>query len=184
MKKATLITITIVSLAIVSIGIVNMVISSPERQKARNTAYLQLKNDVVVIELLPKIAPNHVKRFRELVKGSFYNNAPFYRAVKGFIVQIGNSDDGKVKLKPEFSSLPFKRGTVAMARKESYDSADSDFFIVLQDSNQIGGQYTIFGQVTKGMEYLDNIKFGRDEDNGFVLENPDKIVGIKTGDMR
>jgi peptidylprolyl isomerase len=148
-----------------------------------NTLYLDLKDGRVVIQLRPDLAPKHVKRIKELVREGFYNGVVFHRVIDGFMAQTGDptgtgqGGSGK-KLKAEFSREPHVRGTVSMARPGDVNGADSQFFIVLQDSTYLDGQYTIWGKVTKGMEFVDKIKKGSKFDNGSV-ENPDKVIKIQ-----
>ena len=148
-----------------------------------NTLYLDLKDGKVVIELRPDLAPKHVERIKELVRQKFYDGIVFHRVIDGFMVQTGDptgtgaGGSGK-KLSAEFSSEPHVRGIVSMARAASPDSADSQFFIVLKDSTFLDNQYTVFGKVTEGMQYVDNIKKGDPQDNGSVT-NPDKIVSLR-----
>lgn len=144
--------------------------------------YLQLKDGRVVIQLLPDVAPNHVKRIKELVREGFYNGVVFHRVIEGFMAQTGDptgtgmGGSGK-KLAAEFSAKPHTRGAVSMARAQDPNSADSQFFIVLEDSNYLNNQYTVFGYVISGMEYVDMIKKGDSNRNGMVV-NPDKILDI------
>jgi peptidylprolyl isomerase len=145
-----------------------------------NLVYIKLKDGLVVIELMPNIAPNNVARFKELVREKFYNGLKFHRVREGFMAQAGdpNGDgtggSGK-KITSEFSGVSHKRGIVSMARSSDPHSADSQFFIVLKDSPFLDGKYSVFGKVISGMEYVDHIKKGDSSDNGMVV-NPDKIT--------
>lgn len=147
-----------------------------------NTLYLDLKHGRVVIELLPEHAPNHVERIKELTRSGFYDGIVFHRVIKGFMAQTGDptgtggGGSGK-KLKAEFNSVPHLRGTVSMARTSNPDSADSQFFIVFERAQHLDGQYTVWGRVIDGMEFVDSIKKGSDADNGTV-NNPDKIIRL------
>jgi cyclophilin family peptidyl-prolyl cis-trans isomerase len=148
-----------------------------------NTLYLDLKDGRVVIEMRPDLAPNHVKRIKELVRKKFYDGVVFHRVIPGFMAQTGDPTGTGMggsgqKLKAEFNSAPHVRGAVSMARAGDPDSADSQFFIVLADSNFLDGQYTVWGQVTKGMEFVDNIKKG-DKDNNGAVTDPDKIITVR-----
>jgi peptidylprolyl isomerase len=126
-------------------------------------------------------APGHVARIKELVKEGFYNGLKFHRVIDGFMAQTGCpfgtgiGGSGK-KLRAEFNTKPHKRGTVSMARAVNPDSADSQFFICFADSPWLNGQYTVWGEVTSGMEWIDLIKRGEGA-NGMVCE-PDEIVSI------
>lgn len=146
-----------------------------------NTLYLDLKDGRVVIRMLPDVAPKHVARIKELVRSGFYNGLTFHRVIDGFMAQggdpNGNGTGGSGKKIPaEFTKkYSHKRGAVSMARAQDPNSADSQFFIVTADSTYLDGQYTIWGYVVNGMEFVDNIKKGNSMQNGLV-QNPDKIV--------
>ena len=146
-----------------------------------NTLYLDLKDGHVVIRMLPDVAPKHVARIKELVRSGFYNGLTFHRVIEGFMAQggdpLGNGTGGSGKKIPaEFTKkYSHKRGAVSMARAQDPNSADSQFFIVTADSTYLDGQYTIWGYVVSGMEFVDNIKKGNSMQNGLV-QDPDKIV--------
>ena len=147
-----------------------------------NTLLLKLKDGDVLIQMYPDVAPNHVARIKELVRSGFYNGLKFHRVIDGFMAQtgdpLGNGTGGSGKnLKAEFNSKPHRRGAVSMARAMDPDSADSQFFICFKDSNFLDGQYTVWGQVISGMEYVDKIKRGYGA-NGMVT-NPDKIISMQ-----
>jgi len=149
---------------------------------AENTLYLDLKDGRVVIELLPDVAPNHVKRIKELVRQKFYDGVVFHRVIDGFMAQTGDptgtgSGGSGQKLKAEFGSVPHVRGAVSMARAQSPDSADSQFFIVFKASRFLDGQYTVWGRVTDGMDFVDGIRKGA-AGSGQV-DKPDKIVRMQ-----
>jgi peptidylprolyl isomerase len=145
---------------------------------------LQLKDGVVDIELEPKLAPNHVERIVTLTKQGFYDGLKFHRVIEGFMAQTGDpKGDGTggstlPDVKAEFTNEPFVRGTLGMARSQDPDSANSQFFIMFGDGSFLNGQYTVFGKVVAGMEFVDNIKKGDQADNGTVTD-PDKIVSAK-----
>ncbi len=148
-----------------------------------NTLYLDVPAGRVVIEMRPDLAPKTVARIKELVRKGFYDGLPFHRVIAGFMAQTGDPrGDGTggsgQKLKAEFSSEPFVRGTVAMARASDPDSADSQFFICFAPAPFLNGKYTIWGQVTAGMQFIDAIKKGDPGDNGKVT-NPDRIVRMQ-----
>jgi len=148
-----------------------------------NKILLRLKTGDVTIQLLPELAPNHVSRIKELVAQGFYNNLNFHRVIEGFMVQTGdprgNGTGGSGKnLNAEFSKEPHLRGVVSMARAQNINSADSQFFIVLEDSKFLDEQYTVFGKVINGMEHVDQIKKGDSANNGTV-NNPDKILSME-----
>lgn len=148
-----------------------------------NTLYMDLDYGRVVIKLDPTIAPNHVARIKELTRKGFYDGVKFHRVIPGFMAQTGDptgtgmGGSGK-KLKAEFNKKPHVRGVVSMARAQDPDSADSQFFIVFDDAKFLDGQYTAFGEVIEGMEYVDMIKAGSEANNGAVT-NPDIIVKMQ-----
>ena len=148
---------------------------------AENALLLKLKNGDVVIEMFSDDAPNHVARIKELVRAGFYNGLKFHRVIDGFMAQTGcpfgtgTGGSGK-KLKAEFSRRPHLRGTVSMARAMDPDSADSQFFICFAEAPWLNGQYTVWGEVVSGMEYVDMIKRGTGG-NGMVSQ-PDEIVSV------
>jgi peptidylprolyl isomerase len=148
-----------------------------------NTIYLDVPTGRVVIELRPDLAPHHVARIKELARKGFYDGLSFHRVIDGFMVQTGDpKGDGTggsgMKLQPEFSAVHHARGICSMARAPDPASADSQFFIMLGDSPQLDGKYTIWGKVTSGMEFIDKIKKGSESDNGKV-DHPDKIVRMQ-----
>jgi cyclophilin family peptidyl-prolyl cis-trans isomerase len=162
-----------------------------------NIMILKLKDGDVKIELFADIAPNHVKRIKDLAESGKYDNVVFHRVIDGFMaqtgdVQFGNSsssdfDLGRAgmggsdypNLKQEFSSVPHDRGTLSMARSSDPDSANSQFFICFKPAPFLDRQYTVFGKVLEGMEFVDNIKKGDDKNNGSVSD-PDKIISFKS----
>lgn len=148
-----------------------------------NTLFLELKDGRVVIEMRPDLAPQHVARIKELARQGFYDGLSFHRVIGGFMAQTGDpSGDGTggsgKKLKAEFSSEPFNRGTVGMARAGDPDSADSQFFICFARTDHLDGKYTVVGQVTDGMQHVGKIKRGDKNDNGRVVD-PDRIVRMR-----
>jgi peptidylprolyl isomerase len=143
---------------------------------------MKLKTGNVLIKLRPDLAPKHVKRITALVKEGFYDGLLFHRVIPGFMAQggdpSGNGTGGSgVNIDAEFSSEKHVRGTVSMARAQDPNSGDSQFFICFDEASHLDGQYTIWGQVIKGMEHIDKIKQG-DGSNGEV-NNPDKIISMK-----
>ena len=158
---------------------------------------LKLKDGDVIIELFEDVAPNHVRRIIELADSGQYNNVVFHRVIDGFMAQTGDvkfgnssSNDFNLSragmggsdlpdLKQEFSSLPHDRGTLSMARSSDPDSANSQFFICFKPAPFLDRQYTVFGKVLEGMEFVDMIKRGDDSNNGAVSE-PDKIISFKS----
>ncbi len=160
-------------------------VAAAQAADPENTLYMDLKDGRVVIELRPDLAPRTVKRFKELVRQHFYDGLSFHRVIPGFMAQTGDpKGDGTggsgQNLVAEFSrTANFERGTLGMARSSDPNSADSQFFICFDASPWLDGQYTIFGQVVKGMEFVDNIKKGSKEQNGKVAGTPDKIVKLQ-----
>ena len=158
---------------------------------------LKLKDGEVKIELFADVAPNHVKRIKELADAGKYDNVVFHRVIDGFMAQTGDVKFGNSEsadfdmnragmggsdypnLKQEFSSLPHDRGTLSMARSSDPDSANSQFFICFKPAPFLDRQYTVFGKVIEGMENVDKIKRGDENNNGSV-SNPDKIISFKS----
>ncbi|MDB4859085.1 peptidylprolyl isomerase [Candidatus Pelagibacter sp.] len=162
-----------------------------------NIMILKLKDGDVKIELFEDVAPNHVKRIKELADSGKYDNVVFHRVIDGFMAQtgdvkFGNSESGDFDLrragmggsdlpdlKQEFSSVPHDRGTLSMARSSDPDSANSQFFICFKPAPFLDRQYTVFGKVLEGMGFVDMIKRGDENNNGSVSD-PDKIISFKS----
>ena len=161
-----------------------------------NIMILKLKDGDVKIEMFPDVAPNHVQRITELANSGKYDNVVFHRVMDGFMAQTGDVEFGKSDsnnfdlrragmggsdlpdLKQEFNDIPHERGTVSMARSSPPDSANSQFFICFEQASHLDRQYTVFGKVIEGMEFVDMIKKG-DGSNGSVSD-PDKIISFKS----
>ena len=161
-----------------------------------NIMILKLKDGDVKIELFEDVAPNHVKRIKQLAKDGKYDGVVFHRVIDGFMaqtgdVQFGNSSNDQFDLrragmggsdlpdlKEEFSDLPHERGTLSMARSQDPNSANSQFFICFKEASFLDRQYTVFGKVIEGMDIVDKIKRGDQNNNGSV-SNPDKIISFK-----
>jgi peptidyl-prolyl cis-trans isomerase A (cyclophilin A) len=155
---------------------------------------IQLKDGPVVIKLAPEVAPKHVAQIEALASKGEYDNVVFHRVIDGFMAQTGDVEFGKqggAKFNPkragmggsempdipaEFSKVPFKRGTVGMARSQSPNSANSQFFIMFDEGAFLNGQYTVVGQVQSGMEFVDKIKRG--EGGNGEVSNPDKMIKV------
>ena len=158
-------------------------IALPEGLEAENTLIMMLKDGPVIIKLFPDAAPNHVARIKELVRDDFYDGIVFHRVIDGFMAQTGDptgtgtGGSGK-KLKAEFNDIKHKRGVVSMARASNPDSADSQFFIVYKNSPFLNNQYTAWGEVVSGMEFVDAIKKGDPDMNGQVSD-PDKMLRVE-----
>tara|TARA_E500000331_G_scaffold264791_1_gene255955 strand:+ start:36 stop:596 length:561 start_codon:yes stop_codon:yes gene_type:complete len=162
-----------------------------------NIMILKLKDGDVKIELFEDVAPKHVKRIKELADNGKYDNVVFHRVIDGFMAQtgdvkFGNSESKEFDLRragmggsdlpdlnQEFSSLPHDRGTLSMARSSDPNSANSQFFICFKPAPFLDRQYTVFGKVLEGMEFVDLIKRGDDSNNGSVTD-PDKIISFKS----
>ena len=157
---------------------------------------LKLKDGDIKIELFDKVAPNHVKRIKQLALEGKYDGVVFHRVIDGFMAQTGDvkygnssNDEFDLKragmggsdlpdLKEEFSNLPHERGTLSMDRSQDPNSANSQFFICLKESSFLDRQYTVFGKVIEGMDLVDKIKKGDSDNNGSVSD-PDKIISFK-----
>jgi len=162
-----------------------------------NIMILKLKDGDVKIELFEDVAPNHVKRIKELANSGKYDNVVFHRVIDGFMAQtgdvkFGNSESKEFDLRragmggsdfpdleQEFNNLPHDRGTLSMARAQDPNSANSQFFICFQPAPFLDRQYTVFGKVIEGMEFVDKIKRGDQNNNGAVTD-PDKIISFKS----
>ena len=162
-----------------------------------NIMILKLKDGDVKIELFEDVAPNHVKRIKDLADAGKYDNVVFHRVIDGFMAQTGDVKFGNSSsvdfdirragmggsdlpdLKQEFSSLPHERGTLSMARSSDPNSANSQFFICFKAAPFLDRQYTVFGKVIEGMDIIDKIKRGDENNNGAVTD-PDKIISFKS----
>ena len=161
-----------------------------------NIMILKLKTGDVKIELFPDVAPKHVERIKKLANEGFYDNVVFHRVIDGFMAQTGDVKFGNSSSKDfdlrkagmggsdlpdlpaEFNDLPHKKGTVSMARSSDPNSANSQFFICFEAAPFLDRNYTVFGKVVEGMEYVDTIKRGEGQ-NGAVTD-PDKIISFKS----
>ena len=162
-----------------------------------NIMILKLKDGDVKIEMFPDVAPNHVKRITELANSGKYDNVVFHRVIDGFMAQTGDVKFGNSEskdfdlrragmggsdlpdLNQEFNDVPHERGTLSMARSSDPNSANSQFFICFDQAPFLDRQYTVFGKVIEGMEFVDKIKRGDENNNGSVSD-PDKIVSFKS----
>ncbi len=149
-----------------------------------NTLYMDVPAGRVVIAMRPDLAPHHVARIKQLVRQHFYDGLKFHRVIDGFMAQTGDPTGTGMggsgqKIDAEFSREPFVRGTVGMARARDPNSADSQFFICFEAAPFLDGQYTIWGQVTQGMEFVDKIKRGDQNNNGVVAPPQDKIIKMQ-----
>ena len=160
----------------------------------RDTINMTLKDGVVVIETRPDLAPKHVSQIKQLISEGQYNGVVFHRVIDGFMAQTGDVQFGNSThesydirragtggskypdLKAEFSDIPHDRGTLSMARSSNPNSANSQFFICFKSAPHLDRQYTVFGKVIKGMEFVDLIKRG--EGSNGAVDNPDKIISL------
>ena len=188
MKLSSLLVAGIMSIAAFSASVANA---------ADDYLTIKLKDGPVVIKLMPDVAPNHVKRLEELAKKGEYDNVAFHRVIEGFMAQTGDVKFGNMSknfkpdmagmggsdlpdLKAEFSSVPFERGVVGMARSSNPDSANSQFFIMFAAAPSLNNQYTVVGKVVSGMEFVDKIKRGDAAANG-VVTDPDRMIKVTVG---
>ena len=163
----------------------------------KDIIHMTLKDGVVVIETKPDVAPKHVKQIKQLIEEGQYDGVVFHRVIDGFMAQTGDVKFGKSDskdfdlsragmggsdlpdLNQEFNSLPHERGTLSMARSSDPNSANSQFFICFKSAPFLDRQYTVFGKVIEGMEFVDKIKRGDENNNGSVTD-PDKIISFKS----
>jgi cyclophilin family peptidyl-prolyl cis-trans isomerase len=144
-----------------------------------NTLLIETTKGPVVIELRPDLAPKHVERIKKLARAGFYDGIAFHRVIEGFMAQTGcpkgtgTGGSDEPNLKAEFSSEPHVRGVCSMARAQSPDSANSQFFIVFDDATFLDNKYTVWGKVVEGMENVDKIKRGE------PVQNPDRMISVK-----
>ncbi len=158
-----------------------------------NFLVIELEGGPIKIELLPDVAPKHVERVKTLAERGDYDGVAFHRVIEGFMAQTGDVQFGDMTdgfnaaragtggsdlpdLPAEFSSLPFDRGVVGMARSQNPDSANSQFFIMFDDGHFLNNQYTVFGRVVTGMELVDNIKRGAPQSG--KVDDPDRMVSV------
>ena len=160
-----------------------------------DTMIIELKDGEVTIALRPDLAPKHVEQIKALVRGGEYDNVAFHRVIDGFMAQTGDVEFGDMNdgfnsqragtggsslgnIDAEFSSEPFVRGTIVMARAQNPNSANSQFFIMFAPGDFLNGQYTVVGEVESGMEFVDNIKKGSQAQNGAVTD-PDRMISVR-----
>jgi peptidylprolyl isomerase len=149
-----------------------------------NTLVMETEHGAVVIEMFPDVAPNHVARIKELTRQGFYDGIVFHRVMDGFMAQTGDptgtgSGGSGQNIDAEFSTVPFERGTVGMARAQSPNSGDSQFFIMFAEGSFLNGQYTVWGKVVEGMDAVDQIKKAPAGSQSGQVTDPDHIVSMK-----
>jgi peptidylprolyl isomerase len=160
------------------LGITTAAVAATPALDPENTLYLDLSGGRVVIQMRPDLAPKHVDRIKELVRQGFYNGLTFHRVIAGFMAQTGDptgtgAGGSGHNIPAEFTPTPFVRGTVGMARAQDINSADSQFFIMFDENPSLNNQYTVWGQVVSGMEFVDQIRKGEPP------ANPDKIIKLQ-----
>jgi peptidylprolyl isomerase len=167
--------------------------SLPANLDKKNALVIDTTKGRIVIQLRTDIAPKHAERLEQLARDGFYNNVPFHRVMDGFMAQTGDGQNfngtGGSKypnLKQEFSSTPFKRGIVGMARRgDSVDSANSQFFICFDDASSLNGQYTVIGTVVQGMDVVDKLKKAPAGSSSGTVTDPDKMIKVQVAsDMK
>lgn len=169
---------------VISLFAVTGALAQDTKLDKQNILYIDLKTGRVAIQLRPDLAPNHVARVKKLTREGFYDGLVFHRVMEGFMAQTGDPDGtgrGGSKypdLRSEFSREPFIRGTIGAARTRNPHSANSQFFICLAPASHLNNQYTVWGQVIRGMEHVEGIKLGSRARNGAV-DNPDKMLKVQ-----
>lgn len=161
--------------------------SLPAGLDKQNAIVIDSTKGRIIIKLRTDLAPQHAERIKQLARDGFYNNVPFHRVMDGFMAQTGDGQkfDGTggskyPNLKAEFSSTPFKRGTIGMARRgDSNDSANSQFFICLGDASFLNNQYTVIGEVVQGMDVVDKLKKAPAGSSSGSVTDPDKMVKVQ-----
>src|ERR1700728_4552266 len=159
----------------------------PANLDKQNAIVVDTTQGRIVFKVRTALAPQHAERIKQLAREGFYNNVPFHRVMDGFMAQTGDGQNfngtGGSKypnLKQEFSSVPFKRGVVGMARRgDSVDSANSQFFFMFGDSPSLNGQYTVIGEVVSGMDVIDKLKKAPPGSRGGEVTDPDKMVKVQ-----
>ena len=167
--------------------------SLPANLDKKSAIVIDTTKGRIVIQLRTDIAPKHAERIEQLARDGFYNNVPFHRVMEGFMAQTGDGQkfDGTggskyPNLKQEFTSEPFKRGTVGMARRgDSVDSANAQFFICFGDASFLNNQYTVIGNVVQGMDVVDKLKKAPPGSSSGTVTDPDKMIKVQVAsDMK
>jgi peptidylprolyl isomerase len=159
----------------------------PANLDKQNAIVIDTTQGRIIVKLRTDLAPKHAERIKQLAREGFYNNVPFHRVMDGFMAQTGDGQNfngtGGSKypnLKQEFSSVPFKRGIVGMARRgDSVDSANAQFFFMFGDAPSLNGQYTVVGEVVSGMDVVDKLKKAPPGSRGGEVTDPDKMVKVQ-----
>jgi peptidylprolyl isomerase len=157
----------------------------PPGTDPQNTLLIDTTQGRIVVKLRNDLAPKHVAQIKKLAQDKYYDNVPFHRVITGFMAQTGDGQNGNgtggskyPNIPAEFSSVPFTRGIVGMARANDPNSANSQFFIMFADAAFLNGKYTVVGQVQSGMDVVDKLKKGNPQANGSV-DGPDKMVTVR-----
>jgi len=175
-------------LSLIAIGLLAMTIETSDAGAApnpENVLVMELKDGIVKIEMLPDLAPKHVEQIKTLTRQGFYDGIVFHRVIDGFMAQTGDpTGTGRggsdlPDIPAEFSAEPFERGVVGMARSQNPDSANSQFFITFAPARFLDRQYTVWGRVIEGMEFVDMIKKAPHGDQSGTVRDPDKIISLK-----
>ena len=159
----------------------------PANLDKANALVIDTTKGRIIIKLRTDLAPQHAERLKTLAREGYYNNVPFHRVMDGFMAQTGDGQNfngtGGSKypnLKAEFSTVPFKRGIVGMARRgDSVDTANSQFFIMFAEGSSLNGQYTVIGDVVSGMDVVDKLKKAPPGSPGGTVTDPDKMVKVQ-----
>ncbi len=172
----------------IAIGLLAMTLETSEagaQPDPENVLVMELEDGSVHIEMLPELAPQHVERIRTLTRQGFYDGIVFHRVIDGFMAQTGDpTGTGRggsdlPDLPAEFSAEPFERGVIGMARTSDPNSANSQFFITFAPARFLDRQYTVWGRVIEGMEFVDMIKKAPRSDQSGMVRDPDKIISLK-----
>jgi peptidylprolyl isomerase len=175
-----MIRILAVIVALVCVGPALAQVKLPAGLDSQNTILIDTKYGRIIVKLRNDIAPKHAERIKQLARDGFYNNVPFHRVIAGFMAQTGDGQNGNgtggskyPPLKAEFSSVPYVRGVVGMARTSDPNSANSQFFIMFAPNPGLNGQYTVIGQVASGMDVVDKLHKGEPP------ADPDKMLKVQ-----
>ncbi len=169
---------------LLTIGLIMTLTDAAQAADPENTLVMETEHGTVVIEMLPDVAPKHVARIKELTRQGFYDGVVFHRVMEGFMAQTGDptgtgTGGSGQKIAAEFSTVPFERGTVGMARAQNPDSGDSQFFIMFADGSFLNGQYTVWGRVIDGMDAVDQIKKAPAGRQSGMVDDPDHIITMR-----
>ncbi len=169
---------------LLTIGLIMTLTDDARAGDPENTLVMEIEHGTVVIELFPDVAPKHVARIKDLTRQGFYDGIVFHRVMDGFMAQTGDpTGTGRggsgQNIKSEFSAEPFLRGTLGMARAQSPNSGDSQFFIMLAEGSFLNGQYTVWGRVIEGMDAVDQIKKAPAGSQSGTVDDPDKMIRMR-----